>query len=505
MKKNILLLLTIVVFSSCGSSYLDTKPNHSTSPETLFETTKNAEKAINGLAKLMVSQYQSQGFNGEGTIKMYYGNYPGSHFCVHLPRWSNTLNGNNAINSTSVYTRYPWHYYYMIISNANTIIDRIVDARGLEEERLFIEAQARTFRAYSYGMLAQIYGNRWQDSNNGSTKGVVMRLEPGLEDKPVGTLAEIYEAVYEDLDVAIEYFKKSNIKRKSFYEPDINVAYAVYARMSLNKQDYETAEKYAKLAYADFPLMNNANYLAGFADETSEWIWGSYGASDENIYFYSYQSYIAYNSTAATVRNYPKCMSNDLYNKIPETDIRKGLFLDPGDVKYNKATGLITDKKFLAETRARFPKLQSNSQVLVYMQFKIACNDYPGVGNLVHLRSSEMMLIEAEANYFLNKEAKARELLVQLNRDTGRDPEYDCTYTGQALMDEIKLYRNIELWGEGFDWFDLKRWGDVRERRSQDKGGIFLETLSVNVKPEDNNRWTYVTPRAETDYNEDAR
>ena len=63
------------LLASCSKSYLDQTPTADVAAETVFETTDNAKMAVNGLAKLMTRQYlSSQGFNGEGTIKMYYGN-----------------------------------------------------------------------------------------------------------------------------------------------------------------------------------------------------------------------------------------------------------------------------------------------------------------------------------------------------------------------------------------------------------------------------------------------
>lgn len=76
-----LLLLGIVSLSSCNKDYLDTRPTDSVEKSEVFATTKSAKVAVNGLAKMMTQQYlSSQGFNGEGTIKMYYGNYPGNNF-----------------------------------------------------------------------------------------------------------------------------------------------------------------------------------------------------------------------------------------------------------------------------------------------------------------------------------------------------------------------------------------------------------------------------------------
>lgn len=81
MKKILYTLGLTVLLASCGSNYLDTVPQSSTGTATIFETTQNAKLAINGICRLMVNQYlSSQGFNGEGTIKTWYGNYPGNDF-----------------------------------------------------------------------------------------------------------------------------------------------------------------------------------------------------------------------------------------------------------------------------------------------------------------------------------------------------------------------------------------------------------------------------------------
>ena len=56
-----------------------------------------------------------------------------------------------------------------------------------------------------------------------------------------------------------------------------------------------------------------------------------------------------------------------------------------------------------------------------------------------------MVLVEAEANYFLNDETAARASLVELNATSGRNPEYTCDKSGEALWNEIMDYRELEL------------------------------------------------------------
>lgn len=505
MRFNILKYITLsgaLLLTACSSDFLETAPSDSTATETVFETTANAKLAINGLAKLMTTQQMgSQGYNGEGTIKMYYGNYPGNHFMVNHSSRTNQINGNYYDNITSTYNYYPWHYYYKLISNANAIIHNIDAAEGPQKEKDYIKAQALTYRAYSYSMLSQLYGNRWDDSNNGTTKALVLRLEPTSDPMPLSSLGEIYDQVYEDLDYALSLFDSANYSRNENFEIDASVAQAVYARAAITKQDYATAALYAESARVNNPLMSVEEYKEGFANPTSEWIWSSYGAVDETLYFYSYFAYIAYNSTASNVRTKPKRMSKELYDQIPATDIRRDLFLDPEGFDINESTGRAGDD--LEENAYdRYPDLPSNAQVFAHMQFKISANDMPGVGHLNHFRSSEMVLIEAEAKYFLGDEAGVATLLEELTASTNRDSNYTVTATGDDLFAEIKKYRAIELWGEGFDWFDTKRWNDPIDRKGVSDGGNFMPPVAVKIEPQEKNKWTWKTPQRETDNND---
>lgn len=239
-----------------------------------------------------------------------------------------------------------------------------------------------------HSVLSQLYIIRWKDSNNGATDCVVLRLDESTGDMPLSTLADVYKQVYLDLDDAIALYTSFGLKRKDNYYPDINVAYAVYARAALTRQDYPKAATMAVNARNGYPLMSNTAYKAGFYTPTSEWIWSSYGASDETLYFYSYFAYMAYNSSASAVRTYPKCISRELFNTIPSSDIRKGLFLDPTGYTYTTSSGE-AGSALKAPGFQLFPDLYRTAKVFAYMQFKIAAEDLPGVGNLNHFRSSD--------------------------------------------------------------------------------------------------------------------
>ncbi len=507
-----LIIATFLVFvalaSSCSKDYLDTKPTTSVGTPQVFENTEKIALAINGINKLIGMGYHldQQTMPGEAGIKMLWCNYPGNHFVVDLSGWSVIINGEYRELSTSIYDYYPWYYYYSLISNANIILENVDKAAGPDADKQFFKAQALTFRAYSFFMLSQFYCYRWSDSNNGASNGLVLRLDTSTGDMPLSTLAQTYTQIYKDLDDAIALYTSSGKTRTYSYDPDKSVAYAIYARAALTRKDYEKAATMALNARTGYKLMTNNEYKSGFNTPNSEWIWYSYNSKDEDNEWSSFFAYIGYNSNAAAVRTTPKCISRELFNKIPATDVRKSLYLDPTGytpgVDYSTTTmKAVAGKALYNYAFDEYPDLFSTALVYAYMNFKFKATELTGIGNVCHIRASEMYLIEAEAKYFQSDFTGAQQSLIALNKTSGRDPQYDCTKTGLDLLNEIKFYRAVELWGEGFDWLDLKRWGDNVSRKSYAAGGNFISVLAITQTPEFGNKWTWVIPKRETDYN----
>ena len=503
--------LAVIFAASCAKDYMETTPESATSPATIFSTTDNAVLAINGMCKMMTTQYLStQGLNGEGTIKTWYGNHGNDLQRVNQSGWASLWNHTMHESVNSTYLVYPWYYYYKIIGNANQVIENIDNAEGNEADRKFIKAQALTFRAHAYTMLMQLYAYRWQDSNSGAAKGVALRLstaanEEGNYDIALSTQSECYAQIYADCDEAISLFQASGKDRGAdeFYKPNLNVAYAVKTRAALVREDWKTAAECAPKARQGHPLMSKAEYMdGGFSDENNEWIWGVYEAQDQTIYYYSYFAYQASNASSSMQRGKPLCISKELYDQIPATDVRRAMWLEPTEKEWNacdaygKAASAFS-KRAKAEYEA---KLYSTSTIYAYMTFKFLCTFTPGGGSFNIYRSAEMYLAEAEALCHLGgQDAKVQSLLNELNKNL--DPSYNCTKTGADLLTEVKLYRRIDLWGEGFDWYDYKRWNEPIVRHNKAQGGSFNDAYAVTINVGDGNKWTWKIPRNETDYN----
>lgn len=526
------ILASATLLASCGSDYLETKPTASVSSTEAVATTDLAYKALNGIARCQTTQHYafSQGFAGENAIMRLYENLPSQNYNYnyYASGWAPIHNQTFHNRTSTIYDGYAWYYYYQLIGQANRIIAHIDAATGSDEDKKFIKASALSFRAYSYEKLIHYYCYRWQDSNNGASQGVVLRLDESTGDAPFATLAETVAQIYKDCQEAITLFGESGIDRPAseVWIPNVNVAHAVYARAALFSQDYQTAVDQAKLAKQGYPLMSNDSYAAGFCEPTSEWIMGSYGDDSENNFYWSYGTQGACNGYYATADGNPTgagTIGHELISRIPNNDARKQNFLTEDkfpnldlskESKYYYTFGILgmMDDNIYEQADSIVKAHQAKGLTTPYQagfyyldaNLKFYVKAQPGVGYVPFIRSSEMVLIEAEANYFLGKTAEAQAALVELNATSGRNPEYTCTKTGEELLSEIQDYRCLELWGEGFEWSDFKRWNKAVVRKTFKEGGNAHQSVAITINPEDGNKWTWGVPLNETDYNADA-
>ena len=534
-----LALMAAPVLVSCGSDYLETAPSESVNATDALSTAENAYNALNGIARTMTCQQAawSQGCAGESRIVSIYENYPSQDYFYnyYAQGWAPIMNLKYSLRNNTSYDAYPYYYYYTIAGQANSILAHIDDAEGDEDLQKFVKASALTYRAYAFEKLMHYYCPRWQDSQNGSAEGIILRLDESIGSQAPSSMAECYNQIYTDLDNAIALFEESGFDRPSndVWIANEDVAHAVYARAALTRQDYAKALEEAQLARANHPLMSNLEYQGGFCRPNSEWILGSYGDATENQWYWSYgtqyscNGYYSYASACGS-----GAMNKDLYEQIPNDDARKALYLtadkfpswdnEIGTERYYPAYGIIGlfSGNLAMEIYSYIMRLHQLTTSSMSAPFGLDSNDpdewgyfyeggqlkffvfdTPGVHYLCMIRGAEMLLIEAEANYFLGNEADAQANLVELNATSGRNPAYTCDKSGDDLFNEIVTYREFELWGEGFGYSDYKRWNLPIVRRGLAAGGNAAAAIAVTIPANDPN-WTWVIPQYETDFND---
>ncbi|MEE4176464.1 MAG: RagB/SusD family nutrient uptake outer membrane protein, partial [Bacteroides sp.] len=158
----------------------------------------------------------------------------------------------------------------------------------------------------------------------------------------------------------------------------------------------------------------------------------------------------------------------------------------------------------VAEYRAIVNNSSSHNMV-PYMHIKMVQSNGPTIDpmDVIHMRASEMYLIEAEALArpgAAQNEDLARSVLFELV--SARDEGYVLsTNSGQALIDEILLQRRIELFFEGFRWFDMLRNDEVLDLAGSGADpNLYLDGMYQD-KPSVNPKWVFLIPQSELNAN----
>ncbi len=480
MKNTINKIFLFAAFLSvgCADDYLDTLPTDAVSEAAVFTTTQNAMTALNGIHRSMFIRYDSQGQPGEGGVMIMREvlgddvvmTDQANGWFVSTSRWLNHINENSGD------VRFAWRFYYKIIGNANMIITNIDEAEGPQVEKDEIKGQALAYRAWAHFNLVQLFAERYAQGSPNSQFGVPIVTEPIFEGGARNTVEEVYAQIHADIDAAILLLDES---RNAKSHLNINVVKGIKSRIDLTQGNYQMAAQMAGEAREGFSLMSPDQLLEGFNNvDNPEWIWGSRQIDDQQTFFASFFAYMSLNFSSTNIRGNPKAINSLLYDEIPETDARKGLWDPTGeayDVPGNFARKPYMNTKFIAQGGAS------------------------SVGDVPYMRAAEMYLVEAEALARAGQDAAAQDVLFELVSE--RDPGYSkSANTGAALIEEIMIQRRIELWGEGFRFYDLKRLNLPLDRTGSNHVATVIN--SKFTEPAGSNDWQWRIPIDELNANE---
>ena len=245
------------------------------------------------------------------------------------------------------------------------------------------------------------------------------------------------------------------------------------------------AEKYAKMAQSGYSVLSDSEWndrKTGFNTPNHSWMFGlTFRSSDANILQNdadsSWGSQMIVEVAASGcgyAANYvgPKRIDKHLFETIPATDFRRKCFVDfalddlpseeemilalsdyTDDPEGVLATGLeVASSGKLGGIELKF-RPKDGEHANQYLAFTVA---------VPLMRVEEMMLIEAEAAG-MQSEARGIQLLTAFAQTRDPQYEYGSHFEGYGssyasnFQNEVWWQRRVELWGEGFATFDIKR------------------------------------------------
>lgn len=376
-----------------------------------------------------------------------------------------------------------WSTFYTLIANANIIIDFFPQGEDpTNEVAKAALGQAYAVRAFAY-MYEMLY---FQDPCNAA--GDFNADAPGVpvifaardghtQDemdaaKGRNTMGFVAAEAEKDINMALNLLEGYNRTSKNMI--DYQVAQGIASRLYMFTHQWEKAAAAANAARQGYDLMSGNRLYAGFMDvEDPEVLWGFNHTTETQTTYASFFSHMSNDSPGyGGLNQMSKLIDVNLYNQISVTDYRKAWF--------NTAEG---------DANAPF---EGAAQPYASRKFGY---DSQWLQDYIYMRAAELYLTEAEALARAGKTAEAKSVLAELMAK--RDP----LWAGDGSVEEITLQRRIELWGEGFRYYDLRRTatGIVRDYEGSNHN-YELMVIAANV-PAHDKLWVFQIPQREMQEN----
>ncbi len=413
--------------------------------------------------------------------------------------WFRTFSAFSDCTENSYASNMAWRYNYNQILAANTAIGNI-NPETTDPVMQFYLAQAKAMRANAYFTLAQLFQHTYVGHE--SEPCVMLITEENQEEVLVNgigrsSVAKTYELIDSDISDAISLIEQSGIEPDMVIEEkpkrfiSLAAAYGLRARVNLVKQQWADAASDAQSAIDEFdgmPLSAEQASKPGFISiSDSNWMWGiAVNENDEavqsvlcNLPSHLGSFCFGYASVGAWRR-----INKKLFKSIPESDVRRGWFLDENSLSANLTApqqNYCRAKAMPAFTQVKFAPYGG-----VLETSNNAC-DIP------LMRVEEMYLILAEAT------AKAGGDGASILNDfvqQYRDPSFSVSGSADDVQEACFEQRRVEFFGEGRIYFDY-----LRLHKGCDRVGGGFPSIWVYDIPADNQIFILPIPSSEINGN----
>jgi hypothetical protein len=356
-----------------------------------------------------------------------------------------------------------WTQYYLTINQLNLILEATPRVAELTPAvRNSIEGQALFLRALCYHDLVKTYaydpGVEVAANDRG---GVPLVLEGVLDAAQVkfperATVQAVYDQIYRDLDEATAKMTNAEMIAAPAFANAAAVN-ALYSRVALYRRDYATALAKGNAALlASPPIVASTAYLNSWRTQVHpESIFELPFTTPENIGVnVSLQSYFT-----STVSGQPNTVTGGFGDLVINDIYGDQLFVQM-NTNPPLLSGLVDQRTSLIALGGIF---RGNGSLRELTKF-YGRNGQINLDNIPLIRTPEVILNIAEAQYYLGNEAQANTNLsriINARYTSGGAPINILTsYTGLQLINEILRQRRLELAFEGHRFYDLKRNGE---------------------------------------------
>ena len=488
MKKTILTMgLAAALCGTSCSDVIDLNPGDRFSPATVWSSTTTVDSYVLGLYSIFSSSCE---FYGTGSPKLSDA-YSDILKCGDWDQYSTSFNKSlfqeSAFNSTSAGAFECWSSHYERIRRENEFLRDAPQYREKFGEKWMDTriAEVRFCRAYAYYLLCRVYG------------GVILRTEvdgPEQNDKARSTEADCWDFSIEELKDLAPQLPQGNKTENGDNWDDANygratqqAAYGLLSRVALFAERWDVAAQAARdveKCGGALDLTGYANVFNGDLKSNKEILFGV--DFEQDVITHRYDAYVrpsgdakALGTSALYSIYFPTSELADSYEMADGTPFswethgsdpytgREPRFY--ATILYNGASWMgRTIESYVggADGFKEYENSKSANTTVTgyYLRKYLKDGDKSWITaysaqTCILIRYAEVLLNKAEALAELSWDQNSVEALQALNDVRGRVglPSRQ-TASKEEFMEFVRHERMVELAGEGFRYWDLRRW-----------------------------------------------
>lgn len=438
MKKLIYILIIILAASGCDK-FLDVNPRSKFTDADMFSSAEGIEDALYGVYAYMASTDALYG----STLSIAFPEFSsGNFYVINTSAGEGFLAyGNWEYYQTYSIIRNTWEKAYAAIGYANNIVNHFEDGDVAESRYHDIYfGEALALRALMHFDLLRIYGPANWSSDADKSKVIPYVKRYSYEITPYGSWEEVYDNIIDDLvkaegllyaDENLMSASRNNIANgfTSCRTTHLNLyaVQALLARVYWTKGDLANASIYADkvIKSGKFPLMEVGDFInfERGAFNMKETIFGLYSTS----YASKCNGYFQINASAIEMADYTSLYAEQ--GPDPGVDYRRTYWFD-----------------------------QNACIKMVNTMYVSGSSTYtgPSILGVNILRIPEMYYIMAEYYLENNNVGKAVEYIDYVIESRGMIGFADRMPVALTMDDIYNEYRK-EFYGEGQQWYNMKR------------------------------------------------
>ena len=488
MKKTILTMgLAAALCGTSCSDVIDLNPGDRFSPATVWSSTTTVDSYVLGLYSIFSSSCEFYGTGSPNLTDAYSDILKSGSWDQYNHSYNRSLLQESAFNSTSAGAFECWSTHYERIRRENEFLRDAPKYREKFGEKWMDTriAEVRFCRAYAYYLLCRVYG------------GVILRTEvdgPEQNDKARSTEADCWDFIIEELKDLAPQLPQGNKTENGDNWDDANygratqqAAYGLLSRVALFAERWDVAAQAARdveKCGGALDLTGYANVFNGDLKSNKEILFGV--DFEQDVITHRYDAYVRPSGDAKALGTsalysvfFPTSELADSYEMADGTPFswethgsdpytgREPRFY--ATILYNGASWMgRTIESYVggADGFKEYENSKSANTTVTgyYLRKYLKDGDKSWITaysaqTCILIRYAEVLLNKAEALAELSWDQNSVEALQALNDVRGRVglPSRQ-TASKEEFMEFVRHERMVELAGEGFRYWDLRRW-----------------------------------------------